>query len=70
MGTMVIDREILPEPISSRISSEKVRVSEEGGKEPTAEKLDLNVLFGLFRDGRLSSYEFLRQKHREAGIED
>ena len=55
METMVIDRKILPEPISSRISSDRVRVSEEGGnialvpipEESNAEKLGLNELYGL-----------------------
>ena len=65
MESMIIDRKILPEPIFSCIPSEKVRVFEENGNivlSPLKAKLDVNDLFGLYSDGKLSSEDFIKEK--------
>jgi len=70
---MVIDRNILPEPIFSYINSEKIRIFEENGNvvlSPLKNKPNINELFGIFNDGKLSSSDFIRQKSIEKEIED
>ncbi|MCL1864969.1 MAG: hypothetical protein FWF73_04080 [Spirochaetes bacterium] len=65
MKTLVIDRKILPEPIFSYIQSEKIRVFEENGNvilSPIKNNPDVNELFGMFDDGKLSSSDFIKQK--------
>jgi hypothetical protein len=69
----VIDRQILPEPIFSYINSEKIRIYEENGNivlSPFKNKPNINELFGMFSDGRLSSYDFIREKSVEKEMED
>ena len=65
---MVIDRQILPEPIYSYIHSEKIRIFEENGNvvlSPLNKKPNIDELFGIFNDGKLSSNGFIKQKsHR------
>ena len=73
MEALVIDREILPEPILSYFQAEKVRIFEENGNiilSPIKNKLDANELFGMFNDGKLSSEGFIRQKTLEKKIEN
>jgi hypothetical protein len=63
MNSVVIDRQILPEPIFSYIHSEKIRVFEENGNiilSPIVEKYSIiEQAFGMFSDGKLSSEDFI-----------
>jgi len=73
METIVIDREILPEPIFSYVQSEKIRIFEENGNivlSPVKNKPNVNELFGMFSDGKLSSYDFIKQKAVEKEMEN
>jgi hypothetical protein len=70
METLVIDREILPEPLISCIHSEKIKIFEENGNivlAPITKKPDVHELFGMFNDGRLSSGDFLKRRAAEEG---
>ncbi|MDR2593133.1 MAG: hypothetical protein LBC59_10100 [Chitinispirillales bacterium] len=70
---MVIDRQILPEPIISHIHSERIRMSEEDGNivlSPLEDNPDLDELFGILSDGKLSSEEFIREKAIEKELEN
>jgi hypothetical protein len=70
---MVIDRQILPEPIISYIHSEKVRMFEEDGSivlSPLKNTPNVDELFGMFNDGRLSSEDFIRDKAIEMEMEN
>jgi hypothetical protein len=73
MESMVIDRQILPEPIFSYIHSEKIRIFEENGNiilSPIIEKYSIvEQAFGMFSDGKLSSEEFMREKEIERELE-
>jgi hypothetical protein len=73
MESMVIDRQILPEPIFSYIHSEKIRMFEENGNiilSPIIEKYSIvEQTFGMFSDGKLSSEEFMREKEIERELE-
>jgi hypothetical protein len=65
METLVIDREILPEPIFSFIQSQKIRIFEENGNvvlSPVKNKPNVSELRGMFNDGKLSSDAFIKQK--------
>jgi virulence-associated protein VagC len=73
MESMIIDREILPEPIFSFIHSEKIKIFEENGNiilAPVKRKPDVNDLFGMFNDGKLSSEDFIKQKAVEKEMEN
>jgi hypothetical protein len=73
MKSMVIDRQILPEPIFSYIHSDKIRIFEEKGNiilSPLKNKPDINELFGMFNDGKLSSDDFIKQKVFEKELEN
>jgi hypothetical protein len=73
MEALVIDREILPEPIFSYFHAEKVRISEDNGNivlSPFKNRLDVNELFGMFNDGKLSSEGFIKQKTFEKEMEN
>jgi len=62
---VIIDREILPEPIFSYIESEKIKIFKENGNvvlSPIKNELNVNELFGMFSDGKLSSNDFIKQK--------
>ena len=68
----VIERQKFPEPIFSYINSEKIRVFEDNGNiilSPLNNKPDVNELFGMFNDGKLSSDEFIKEKIIEKGME-
>ncbi|MDR1803977.1 MAG: hypothetical protein LBQ94_10255 [Treponema sp.] len=72
METLVIDRKILPEPIFSYIQSEKIKVSRENGSvvlSPVKIEPNVDELFGMFSDGKLSSAEFIKQKAIEKDME-
>ena len=71
MEALIIDREILPEPIFSCIKSEKIKIFEENGNivlSPINEKLDVNDLFGILP--KLSSKDFKKQRAIEEGLEN
>ena len=73
METLVIDREILPEPIFSYIKSPKIRIFEDNGNvvlSPVTNKPNVNELFGMFNDGKLSSNDFIKQKIAEKAMEN
>jgi len=73
METLVIDREILPEPIFSYVQAEKIQIFEENGNivlSPVKSKPNANELFGMFNDGRLSSHDFIKQKAIEKEMEN
>jgi len=65
MQSMVIDRQILSKPIISYIHSEKIKMSEENGNiilSPIKINPNVNELFGMFNDGKLSSEDFIKEK--------
>jgi hypothetical protein len=73
MESMIIERKILPEPLFSYIHSEKIKMFEENGNvilAPVEKKSDVNDLFGMFSDGKLSSEDFIKQKAVERGMEN
>ena len=64
---------MLPEPIFSYINSEKIRIFEENGNiilSPFDKRPNVNELFGMFNDGKLSSEDFIKQKSSEMEIEN
>jgi len=70
---LVIDRQILPEPIFSYIHSEKIRIFKENGNvvlSPIKNRPNVNELFGMFDDGKLSSDDFIKQKSIERDLEN
>ena len=73
MESLVIDRNMLPEPIFSYIDSEKIRISEENGNvilSPIKNKPNIDELFGIFNDGKMSSNDFIKQKAIEKEMEN
>lgn len=73
MQSVVIDRQILPEPIFSYIHSEKIRIFEENGNivlSPMKIKPNVSELFGMFSDGKLSSIDFINEKALEKEMEN
>ncbi|MCL1833003.1 MAG: hypothetical protein FWG49_00715 [Leptospirales bacterium] len=73
MKPIVIDRKILPEPIFSYIKSERIKIFEENGNlilSPIKNNPNVNELFGMFNDGKLSSNDFIKQKAIEKEIEN
>jgi len=71
--SMVIDRQILPEPIISHIHSERIRMFEEDGNivlSPLEDDPDLDGLFGILSDGKLSSDDFIKDKAMEMEMEN
>jgi hypothetical protein len=73
MTEMVLDVQTLPETVFSRITTRKVRFHEENGSITltplieTAQNID--ALFGMFSDGRLSTEKYLREKQLEKEFE-
>jgi len=70
---VIIDRDILPEPIFSYIQSEKIKISEDNGNivlSPIGNKPNVNELFGMFKGGKLSSDDFIKQKNIEKDLEN
>jgi hypothetical protein len=73
MQSIVIDRQILPEPIISYIHSEKIKVFEEDGNivlAPIKSSSNVNELYGMFNDGKLSSEDFIKEKAFEKAMEN
>jgi len=73
MQSMIIDRQILPEPIISYIHSEKIKVFEENGNivlSPLKINPNVNELFGMFNDGKLSTEDFIKDKAIEKEMEN
>jgi len=75
MSDMVLDIKTLPDMIFSRISTEKVRIHEENGNivlSPVKNKPkpNINDLFGMFNDGKLSSHDFIKDKAIERELEN
>jgi len=73
MEALVIDRRILPEPIFSCFRSEKIRIFEKNGDivlSPVKNKPNVNELFGMLNDGKLSSDDFIKQKAIEKEMEN
>jgi len=71
METLVINREILPEPILSFINSEKIRVFKENENvvlSPIKKQTKIEDLFGKYN--KLSSEEFIKQKVLEKELEN
>ena len=71
METLVISREILPEPIFSFIKSEKIRVFKENGNvvlSPVMKQPKIDDLYGKYN--KLSSEEFIKQKIFEKELEN
>ena len=69
----VIDRQMLQEPIFSYINSEKIRIFEKNGNiilSPYEKRPNINELFGMFNDGKLSTEDFIKQKSIEMEIEN
>ncbi|MDR1220334.1 MAG: hypothetical protein LBK73_12105, partial [Treponema sp.] len=72
--SIIIDREILPEPIISYIHSKKIKLVEENGNiilSPINNEkyLILEKSFGMFSDGKLSSEGFMKEKKIEKELE-
>jgi hypothetical protein len=75
MESVIIDKEMLPELIASRIHSEKIKISEENDNivlSPIKEKPDikkekpnLDEVFGILRGSGLSTEKFIAQKSIE-----
>jgi hypothetical protein len=73
MQSIIIDRQILPEPIFSYIQSDKIRMFEENGNivlSPLKVKPNVNELFGMLNDGKLYSEDFIRDKILEKELEN
>jgi virulence-associated protein VagC len=74
MTDMVLDVKTLPNVIFSKFSAERVNFHEENGSiilTPVIEsKQDFNILFGMFSDGRVSSYEYMKEKQIEKELEN
>ena len=71
METLVINREILPEPILSFINSEKIWVFKENENvvlSPIKKQTKIEDLFGKYN--KLSSEEFIKQKVLEKELEN
>ena len=73
MESIIIDREILPEPIISYFHTKKIKIFEENGNiifSPIDNKPNLDELVGMFSDGKLSSENFIKQKLIEKELEN
>jgi hypothetical protein len=73
MESIIIDREILPEPIISYFNTKKIKIFEENGNvifSPISNKPNLDELVGMFSDGKLSSENFIKQKAIEREMEN
>jgi len=73
MTEMVLDIQALPETIFSKISSRKVKFSEENGtitlKPFSEEKPRFDHLIGMCSDGKISVDDFLEEKQQERELE-
>ena len=73
MPEMVLDIQVLPEIILSKISSKKVKFHEENGTiiltPVSEEKSRFDHLIGMFSDGKISIDDFLEEKQQEKELE-
>jgi len=73
MTEMVLDIQVLPETILSKISSRKVKLYEENGTITltpfSEEKPRFDHLVGMFSDGKISIDDFLEEKQQEKELE-
>jgi hypothetical protein len=77
MGALVIDSRTLPPSVSSYFDVPRVRVENREGQvilsparvERGGGKFDINKLYGIFSDGKISTEDFIRQRANE-GMED
>jgi len=70
---MVLDVNMVPEAIFSHIKTEKVRFHEENGNivlSPIKNNPNVNELFGMFSDGKLSIDGYLKEKQLEKELEN
>jgi hypothetical protein len=74
MADMILDVQILPEPIFSKIHTNKVKIHEENGSiilTPfSEEKPHFEHLIGIFSDGKMSIDNFLLQKQLDKELEN
>jgi hypothetical protein len=74
MADMILDVQILPEPIFSKIHTSKVKLHEENGSiilTPfSEEKPRFDHLIGIFSDGKMSIDKFLQQKQLDKDLEN
>ena len=74
MADMVLDVQVLPEIITSKIPTKKVRIHEENGSIVLTpiieEKQNFDILFGMFSDGRISTEEYMKEKQIEKELEN
>jgi hypothetical protein len=72
MADMLFD--VLPEPIFSKIHTDKVKTHDENGTIPLAsfseEKPYFEHLIGMFSDGKMSVDQFLLQKRLDKELEN
>ena len=70
---MIINAEILPEPLFSLVQTEKVHVRENDGiiiMTPIKEEIDCTAeLYGVCSDGKLTLDKFLEWKHADKELE-
>jgi len=73
MNEIIMNTNILPEPLLKMIKSERVKVRQVDGVVslwPIQEQQNgLDQLFGLFSDGPMSVDKFLAEKHTEKDLE-
>jgi len=74
MTDTVLDVQTLSKVIFSKFSAERVDFHEENGSiilTPIVEnRRCFDVLFGMFSDGRISSYEYMKEKQFEKELEN
>jgi hypothetical protein len=74
MADMIVDTQILPEPIFSKIHTNKVKIHEENGSviltPVSGEKPHFDHLIGIFSDGKMSIDKFLLQKRLDKELEN
>jgi hypothetical protein len=73
MTNMVINADILPEPLFSLVQAEKIRILENDGvitMTPINEEFDCTAeLYGACSDGKLTLEKFLEWKHSDRELE-
>ena len=71
---MILDSNMLPEALFTRISTPKVKIYEENGSfvvtPVTENEKSFDGLIGMFSDGKLSIDNFLAQKQFDKALEN
>ena len=74
MSDMILNINMIPDAIFSRIKTEKVRLHEENGTfiltPVEEEKKSFDRLVGMFSDGKLSIDNYLKEKQLEKELEN